>query len=51
MMSDNTYKYLTVFLAVAALAVALLKTQIIASGSTPGEAPACTDTGSSTPCR
>lgn len=51
MMSDNTYKYLTVFLAVAALTVGIIQTRHMMSGTVPGAAPACTVTGSSTPCR
>ncbi len=49
-MSDNTFKFLTVFLAMAALAVALVQTRHMLSTS-PGTSPACTVVGSSTSCR
>lgn len=50
-MSDNTYKFLTVFLATAALVVALVQTRHMMSGTNAREPPACTLAGSSTPCR
>lgn len=50
-MNDNTYKFLTVSLATAALVVALIQTRHMMSGTNAGEPPACAFSESTAPCR